>query len=270
LVGLLAGPFLSMVDANIVNVALPDIASQLHAPLAAAQWIISAYLLSLAVVLPASAYLAKRFGTRRIYLASLAGFTLASLACAFAPNLPSLISARILQGALGAPLIPLAMNVLFNPRTQQESQMGPLAAAAAGVALFLAPALGPSLGGLLITAGGWPLIFLVNVPFGLLGLLCAARIPLTLAGRGDRAAHFDPLGLLVLGAGLALAIYGATQGRSAAGLTRRRCPTGRPARASSSIISCGPSSASTRRLTSSCCAIPRPRWPSASRRSPRS
>src|SRR5262249_18012733 len=85
LVALLPGPFLSMVDANIVNVALPDIASQLQAPLATAQWIISAYLLSLAVVLPASAYLAKRFGTRRVYLLSLVGFTLASLACALAP-----------------------------------------------------------------------------------------------------------------------------------------------------------------------------------------
>jgi EmrB/QacA subfamily drug resistance transporter len=214
LVGLLAGPFLSMVDANIVNVALPDIASQLHAPLATAQWIISAYLLSLAVVLPASAYLAKRFGTRRIYLASLVGFTLASLACAFAPDLSSLVGARILQGALGAPLIPLAMNVLFNPQTQQQSRTGPLAAAAGGVALFLAPALGPSVGGLLIDVGGWPLIFLVNVPFGLLGLLGAWRIPLALSGRGDHAARFDPLGLLVLGAGLGLAIYGATQGAS--------------------------------------------------------
>jgi EmrB/QacA subfamily drug resistance transporter len=143
---------------------------------------------------------------------SLVGFTLSSVLCALAPDLRTLIGARILQGALGAPLIPLAMNVLFNPRTQRESQMGPLAGATAGVTLFLAPALGPSVGGLLIKAGGWPLIFLVNVPFGLLGLLGAARIPLSLAGRGERTARFDPLGLLMLGAGLALAIYGATQG----------------------------------------------------------
>lgn len=212
LVGLLAGPFLSMVDANIVNVALPDITRQLHSPLSTAQWIISAYLLSLAVVLPASAYLAKRFGTRRIYLVSLVGFTLASLLCALAPDMTSLIGARILQGALGAPLIPLAMNVLFSRETQAESQMGPFAGAAAGIALFLAPALGPSVGGLLIALAGWPLIFLVNVPFGLLGLLGAWHIPTALAGRGDRASRFDPLGLLVLGAGLALTIYGATQG----------------------------------------------------------
>ncbi len=77
-VALLAGPFLSMVDSNIVNVALPAIAGQLHAALATAQWVLSGYLLALAAALAASAYLAKRFGARRVYLASLIGFTLAS------------------------------------------------------------------------------------------------------------------------------------------------------------------------------------------------
>ncbi len=77
---LIAGPFMSMIDSNIVNVALPDIARQLGANLTDAQWIISGYLLALAVVLPTSAYLAKRFGARRMYLVSLLGFTLASLA----------------------------------------------------------------------------------------------------------------------------------------------------------------------------------------------
>ncbi len=212
LVGLLAGPFLSIMDSNIVNVALPNIASQLHTPLATAQWIISGYLLALAVVLPASAYLAKRFGTRPIYLLSLIGFTLASLLCALAPTITTLIGARILQGAFGAPAVPLAMNLLFSRETQQDIQRGRLASAVGGIILFLAPAIGPTVGGLLIALAGWPLIFLINVPFGVLGTLGAWRIPRQLAGRGDRAARFDPLGLVLLGAGLALAIYGATQG----------------------------------------------------------
>src|SRR5215831_15300797 len=111
--GLLAGPFLSMVDSNIVNVALPDIAAQLHTALDTAQWIISGYLLSLAALLAASAYLAKRFGTRRVYLASLVGFTAASALCAIAPNIDLLIAMRVAQGALGAPLVPLAMSMLL-------------------------------------------------------------------------------------------------------------------------------------------------------------
>ena len=111
--GLLAGPFLSMLDSNIVNVALPDIARELHSPLETAQWIVSGYLLALAAVLAASAYLAKRFGTSRVYLASLLGFTLASAMCALAPSMGLLIAARSLQGALGAPLVPLAMGMLL-------------------------------------------------------------------------------------------------------------------------------------------------------------
>src|SRR5215470_15544965 len=111
--GLLAGPFLSMVDSNIVNVALPDITTQLHSSLDTAQWIISGYLLALAAGLAASAYLAKRFGTRRVYLASLIGFTLASALCALAPTIGLLIALRVAQGTLGAALVPLAMNMLL-------------------------------------------------------------------------------------------------------------------------------------------------------------
>ncbi len=83
---------------------------------------------------------------------------------------------------------------------------------AAGVVLFLAPALGPTLGGLLLQVAGWPLIFLVNVPIGLVGVLAAARMPALAAERGDPAARFDPLGLVLLAGGLVVTIYGATQG----------------------------------------------------------
>jgi len=108
--GLLAGPFLSMVDSNIVNVAIPDIARELQTQLATAQWVVSGYLLALAAMLAASAFLAKRFGTRRVYLASLLGFTVTSGVCALAPNIQVLIALRALQGATGAPLVPLAMS----------------------------------------------------------------------------------------------------------------------------------------------------------------
>ena len=205
--GLLAGPFLSMLDSNIVNVALPDIALQLHSSLETAQWIVSGYLLALAAVLAASAYLAKRFGSGRVYLVSLLGFTLASALCALAPTMGVLIAARALQGALGAPLVPLAMGMLLG-QGGAAHQMP----AAAGIVLFLAPALGPTIGGLLLHLGGWPLIFLINVPFGLLGTFGIWRLV-----RGTPVSHqprtpFDVVGLLLLSSGLVLAIYGATQG----------------------------------------------------------
>lgn len=208
LLGLLAGPFMSMIDSSVVNVALAVIARGFKTDLATAQWVISGYLLALAFGLPASAFLAKRYGTRRIYLVSMAGFTLSSLACAFAPTLPVLIATRVLQGLCGAPLVPLAMNVLLGPNGSARKGIPPVA----GGLLFLAPALGPTVGGLLLRVGAWPLIFLVNVPIGLLGLIGATRISKELAGRGDRAARFDPPGLALASFGLTLTIYGATAG----------------------------------------------------------
>lgn len=209
MVGLLAGPFLSMVDSDVVNVALPNISEQLHASLEIAQWIISGYLLSLAAALAITAYLAKYFGTRRVYVVSLLGFTLASVLCALSPNIGFLIAARALQGALGGPLIPLAMNILIGGERSALSR----GATVAGIALFLGPAIGPSIGGLLIHAWGWPLIFLINVPFGLLGACCilffVSDLPAT---RSNPNVRLDLVGALLLAGGLVLALYGATEG----------------------------------------------------------
>jgi EmrB/QacA subfamily drug resistance transporter len=206
-IGLLAGPFLSMVDSNVVNVALPDIARALHSPLATAQWVVSGYLLALAAVLAASAYLAKRHGTRRVYRAALVGFTAASVLCALAPSIETLIALRALQGGLGAPLVPLAMNLLLGGRGAAR-RMPPTA----GMLLFLAPALGPTLGGLLLPVAGWPAIFLINLPVGLLGYLGMWRVPADPADHGDPTVRFDPFGLVLLATGLTAALYGATEG----------------------------------------------------------
>jgi EmrB/QacA subfamily drug resistance transporter len=219
---LAAGPFLSMVDSSIVNVAVPDIARSLHVPLGDVQWTVSAYLLALSSGLAATAWLAKRFGPRTVFLAGLVGFTVASAACALAPSLPMLVAARAAQGALGAPLTPIAMGVLTaasaNRRQQRQAPMLVM-----GILLFAGPAAGPTVGGLLIGAFGWPAIFLVNVPFGILGVLGALR------WRADRAAvdrrvRFDPVGMALLAGGLALALYGAGQGPTAGWLASRVWP----------------------------------------------
>jgi len=125
--------------------------------------------------------------------------------CVRAWHIGLLIAARALQGLLGAPLVPLAMSMLLGG---EGARMPP----AAGVVLFLAPALGPTLGGLLVQVAGWPLIFLVNLPVGLVGALAVTRMPASAGERGDPAARFDPLGLALLSGGLVAAIYGGTQG----------------------------------------------------------
>jgi EmrB/QacA subfamily drug resistance transporter len=204
--GLLAGPLLSMVDSSIVNVATPDIAAELHSPLSATQWVVSGYLLALAAGLAGTSYLARRYGTMRVYGAALAGFLIASAACAAAPGIAVLIAARALQGLLGAPLVPLAMSMLLG--RQGAARRIPVAA---GLLFFLAPAIGPSIGGLLIAAGGWRWIFLINLPVGALALLGLRSVPDDTAPRAVAGTRPDPLGLVLLSAGLVATLYGASR-----------------------------------------------------------
>lgn len=204
--GLMIGPVLTMVDSSIVNVAVADIARELHAGLDEVQWVVSGYLLALAAGLAASAFLARRFGTLMTYRIALIGFLAASAACAVAPTVPILISARAVQGLVGAPLVPLAMTLLLG--RQGAARRIPVAA---GLLFFLAPALGPTLGGVLVAAGGWPWIFLVNVPVGLIGLLGLRRVPVGAAPPADPSARFDPFGLTLLAAGLTMALYGVSR-----------------------------------------------------------
>jgi len=206
--GLLMGPFLSMVDSNIVNVALTPISQALKAPLHDAQWIVSAYLLALSAVMAASAYLAKRFGTLRIYTISMAGFTLGSTLCAFAPSLELLIAARVVQGVFGALLVPLAMTLLIPRGREGSGQLSPLL----GIILFMAPAIGPSVGGLLLELGDWPLIFLVNLPFGIFGIAAALFVARRVEATRETKVRFDLFGMLSLSLGVVGITYGATNG----------------------------------------------------------
>ncbi|MEP6479454.1 MAG: DHA2 family efflux MFS transporter permease subunit [Rhodoglobus sp.] len=208
--GLLVGPLLAMIDSSIVNVAVPDIATELKSPLDDVQWVVSGYLLALGVALALTAYLAKRFGTLRIYTMSMILFVLVSAACAFAPNIESLIAFRALQGFVGAPLVPLALSILLG----KDGIGGGKVPVSAALVLFLAPAIGPTLGGLLIGAGGWRWIFLVNVPVGIIGLLLMSRVPRTIGALANRATRFDPLGFVLLSVGLTAALFGATEGTS--------------------------------------------------------
>ena len=208
--GLLVGPLLSMIDSSIVNVAVPDIAKELKATLDDVQWIVSGYLLALGVSLALTAYLAKRFGTVRVYAVSMILFVLASAACAAAPTIGFLIAARAAQGFVGAPLVPLAISILLG----KGGMGGGKVPVSAALVLFLGPALGPTIGGLLIGAGGWRWIFLVNVPVGIIGLLLVSRMPRGIGVQPDRAQRFDPVGFVLLAAGLTGALYGATQGTS--------------------------------------------------------
>jgi EmrB/QacA subfamily drug resistance transporter len=207
---LLAGPLLSMLDSSIVNVAVEPIARELNASLTIVQWAVSGYLLALGAGLAATAYLARRFGTLTLYRASVAAFTIASALCAVAPSAAGLDAARVLQGLAAAPLVPLAMSMMLG-RGGGSRGISPLA----GIMLFLGPALGPTVGGALISTVGWRSIFLINVPLGALAAVAIGRIPASLAPPRQPGARFDLPGLVLLAAGLTALLYGISQGAAA-------------------------------------------------------
>jgi MFS family permease len=236
---LLAGPMLSMLDSSIVNVAVEPIARELHASLTTVQWTVSGYLLALGAGLAGTAYLARRFGTLPVYLASVIAFTIASGLCALAPDAGLLVAARVVQGLVAAPLVPLAMSMLLGRSASQghsasqdhganqddganqdhsadrgrrgARSISPLA----GLMLFLGPALGPTVGGALIAAAGWRAIFLINVPVGALAAVAVRFVPAALAPGRTPGARFDLPGLILLAAGLTGLLFGASQGGAA-------------------------------------------------------
>jgi EmrB/QacA subfamily drug resistance transporter len=212
---LLAGPLLSMLDSSIVNVAVEPIARELHARLTVVQWTVSGYLLALGAGLAGTAYLARRFGTLPVYRASVIAFTVASALCALAPDAGVLVAARIVQGLVAAPLVPLAMSMLLGRGPNGNDTGGTRGISmAAGIMLFLGPALGPTAGGALIGAGGWRAIFLINVPMGALAAVAVRYVPAALAPGRQPGATFDLPGLLLLAAGLSGLLLGASQGAS--------------------------------------------------------
>ena len=208
---LLAGPLLSMLDSSIVNVAIEPVARDLHASLTLVQWTVSGYLLALGAGLAGTAYLARRFGTLPVYRISVIAFTAASALCALAPDAGTLVAARVVQGLVAAPLVPLAMSMLLG----RDAGTARSISAAAGTMLFLGPAIGPAVGGVLIGAVGWRGIFLVNVPVGALAAVAVRYIPPGLAPARRPGAMFDLPGLILLGTGLTGLLLGISQGATA-------------------------------------------------------
>lgn len=201
-------------DTSIANVALPQMARAFRAPFHAVQWIVLAYLLAVTALIVSAGALGDRFGRRRLFLTGIALFTIASLLCGVAPSLPLLVAARALQG-IGAALM-LALAVAFVgqtvPDARRGSTMGWL-----GTMSAVGTTLGPSLGGVLVARAGWPMIFLVNVPIGLVTFVLAARaLPRDEALARD-ARRFDLSGTLLLAAALSAYALAMTLGERAGG-----------------------------------------------------
>ncbi|MBV2365196.1 DHA2 family efflux MFS transporter permease subunit [Streptomonospora nanhaiensis] len=201
-----SGAFMAMLDSTVANLALEPVRSEFGTTLALVQWVATGYLVAGAVSLPAAAWLGDRFGHGRVWAVSLAAFTAASAVCALAPGPMVLIAARAAQGLAAGAMVPAGQAVIASEAGAER--MGRLMGAL-GVVVSLGPAVGPAVGGLLVEAVSWRWVFAINVPVGIAALLAArALVP---AGRADRSRRLDLRGLLLLGTGLPLLLFGATE-----------------------------------------------------------
>lgn len=199
------GLFMVILDSTIINIAFPTLRSEFGVSLSDAQWVISVYVLALGVTTPVSGFLADRFGIKRIYLLGLGLFVFGSFLCGFAPSLGLLIAARALQGfggGIAQPLGPAQLYRAFPPK-EQGTAFGIM-----GIALVVAPALGPILGGWLVGIGLWRAIFFVNVPIGIIGVFLGSRFLLDY--RTGQRPLFDPFGLITAAIGFGAVLYAAT------------------------------------------------------------
>jgi DHA2 family multidrug resistance protein len=196
------GVFMSILDQTIVNIAIPRLQTAFNADIHSVQWVLTAYLLAQGVATPTAAYFADTLGIKRFYIISLAAFTLGSALCGLAWSLPILITFRVLQGLGGAALFPLSITLLFRefPPQERGTAMGFF-----GVPALLAPALGPTLGGYLVTFVGWEAIFFINVPVGILAIILSAI--LIREYRPEGRTRFDLPGFVFVSLGLVALLY---------------------------------------------------------------
>ena len=203
--------FIVGIDVTIVNVALPSIQRDLHAPVSGLQWTVDAYTIVVASFLMLSGSTGDRIGRRRIFQVGLGLFTLGSLACSLAPGLGWLVAFRMVQALGGSMLNPVAMSIITNTFTDPAERAR--AIGMWGAVFGISMALGPVIGGALVTSVGWRGIFWVNIPVGVAAIILTALfVP---ESRAPRARRVDPVGQVLIIVLLASLTYGIIEGPNA-------------------------------------------------------
>lgn len=203
------GAVMSILDTTVVNVAINTLSRDFHTSLSTIQWVATGYTLALATVIPLTGWGADRFGTKRLYMISIALFITGSALAGLAWSAGSLIFFRVLQGLGGGMLMPAGMTILT--RAAGPQRVGRVMAIM-GVPMLLGPILGPILGGWLVDDVSWRWIFFINLPIGLTALVCSLRV--LPKDRPEPSERLDLLGLVLLSPSLALMIYGLAQSNS--------------------------------------------------------
>ena len=197
-VSIMLATIIQAIDGTIANVALPHMQGSFNASLDQVNWVLTSFIVAVAVTTPLTGWLCDRFGQKQIFLLSIGGFTIASLLCGVSADLSQMVIARILQGVFGAALVPLSQAVLLdiNPPSKHGSAM-----AIWGVGVMIGPMLGPMLGGWLTDSYSWRWVFLINLPLGLLAFGGIYKFITPKPIKAD--AHFDMRGFVTLSLAIA-------------------------------------------------------------------
>jgi EmrB/QacA subfamily drug resistance transporter len=201
------GLFMDILDTTIVNVALPRLAEEFQANTATLAWVVTGYVLSLAVWVPASGWIGDRFGTKKTFLFATAMFVIGSALCGRAWSIESLVAFRIVQGIGGGMLTPVGTAMLYRAFTPAERAR---ASAILSIPTMFAPMLGPLFGGFLVDAVSWRWIFYVNVPVGILSFAFSWLV--LKEHREPNAGKFDPAGFAFSGFGMAGVLFALSRG----------------------------------------------------------
>jgi MFS transporter, DHA2 family, multidrug resistance protein len=199
-IAVMSSSVMEVLDTSVVNVSLPHIAGSLSSTVDEATWVLTSYLVANAIILPLTGWLANYFGRKKLLLTVVTGFTLSSVLCGLAPNLPALIFFRVLQGTTGGGLQPLSQAVLLEEFPPDERGK---AMAFWGLGIVAAPIIGPTLGGWITDTFSWRWVFYINLPIGILSLLLISLFVYDppYIRRGSLRIDFWGLGMLAVGMG---------------------------------------------------------------------
>ncbi|HEY7294303.1 MAG TPA: DHA2 family efflux MFS transporter permease subunit, partial [Dehalococcoidia bacterium] len=210
------GLFMDILDSTAVNVAIPRLEADFHAPLSTVEWAVTGYLLSLALFIPGAGFLSDRFGTKRTFLTAVGVFVIGSALCGQARSIEQLVAFRFLQGVGGGMMTPVSTAILSREFPGEERAK---ASALISIPWILAPITGPVLGGYLVTYASWRWIFYINLPVGIIGFVLGFLV-LREHKEPYAQGRFDVLGLLTGGAGVAMVLYALSQAASEAWTSR--------------------------------------------------
>ena len=200
------GAIMSILDATIVNVAIPTLGRDFHTSVSTIQWVLTGYLLAFASVIPLTGWASQRFGAKRVWMTSLLLFMAASALAGTAWSIDSLIAFRVLQGLGGGLIMPVGQTIIA--QAAGPERMGRVMSIV-GVPMLLGPVLGPVAGGAIVDQVSWRWIFFVNLPVGVAALVAAQRLLPEAKPHGG--ARLDALGLALLSPGLAVFVYGMSE-----------------------------------------------------------